>query len=109
MRAALHTLFDEAPAMSCVGEAANERDTVDLVSSKTVDVLLLDTSLSGMSAWNVLGKVMELAPRTRVLIFASYGGEWLQKMALAKGACGWISADEEPARIVRAVRKDAAP
>ncbi len=75
--------YDLSLALS--GESA-----VELIKKKQFDLAIVDLKMEGMSGLEVLDKIMELSPSTKVIILTAHGTIELAVTALKKGASDFI-------------------
>jgi DNA-binding NarL/FixJ family response regulator len=55
-----------------VAEVDDGRQAVDAVAGSAPDLILLDLNLPGLGGFEILGKVRQIAPKTRFLILSSH-------------------------------------
>jgi NarL family two-component system response regulator LiaR len=92
----------EANGVEVVGEAGDGQGAVALVAETSPDVVLMDTSIEGMSSVEATRGVRAAVPSAQVLLVtASADDEVLE--ALTAGACGCLLKDEEGDRILAAI------
>lgn len=106
VRAGFKMVLDAEPGMSVVGEAADGREAVDLVSgSLGVDVVLMDIRmprLDGVSATEQINRRMgERAPR--ILILTTFDLDEYVYAALRAGASGFMLKDAGPAELLAGI------
>ncbi len=75
--------YDLSLALS--GESA-----VDLIQKKQFDLAIVDLKMEGMNGLEVLEKIKELSPSTKVIILTAHGTIELAVTALKKGASDFI-------------------
>lgn len=80
----------KAEGFDVVGQATDALGAVSLARDTKPDICLLDVLMPGMSGLDVVDKIVEAAPRTRVILLtSSESGEDLLK-AIKAGARGYI-------------------
>lgn len=72
------------------------------------NVLILDLMMPGLNGLEVLKRVPDISPQTRVLILSMHGDESYMLEAFRSGATGYMTKDSMPAQLVEAVRQVAA-
>ncbi len=87
-----------------VGEAATAAELLAEVERQPWDVLLLDISMAGQNALNVLPAVKERRPRLPVVVLSMYGERQFVIRALRAGASGYLTKERAPEELLRAIR-----
>ena len=106
VRRGLSVLLGMAEDLEVVGEAADGRAAVDLVTRHHPDVVLMDIRmpvLDGVEATRLIASDEQLAS-TRVLILTTFDHDDLVFDALRAGATGFLLKDTLPDDLVAAVR-----
>lgn len=93
----------EFPGLS-VGEAATTDELLAEVERQPWDVLLLDISMAGQNALNVLPTVKERRPRLPVVVLSMYGERQFVIRALRAGASAYLTKERAPEELLRAIR-----
>ena len=91
-----------------LGEAGDAHEALSLVQRETVDVLLLDYNMPGMTGLSALPRILEAAPHTRVVMVSSIPEDMLRERALRAGACDYVEKSCPPERLEQAIRLAAA-
>src|SRR5712692_8589435 len=97
------TLGAEAD-MVVAGEAKNGAEGVALAERVRPDVLLLDIRLGDLDGPDVCRRVLEVAPKTAVVMLTSFAQESLLVRSLAAGAKGYVVKDVEVSELKRMIR-----
>ncbi len=110
VRAGFTVLLRTAADLEVVGEAADGRAAVDLVSQKRPDVVLMDIRMPGMSGVEATALISgdERLSATRVLILTTFDLDEYVFDALRAGASGFLLKDTLPGDLLAAVRVVAA-
>lgn len=96
-------LADESD-IQIVGEANNGADTIELVRHTAADVLLLDLSMPGMSATEVVEAVQAIAPGLKIMIVSAYDDETIVQAVIHAGVVGYLLKDEAEALLGDGIR-----
>jgi len=104
VRQGLKRILDEVPGFTVTAEAANGPEALDAVHKQDFDAVLLDMSMPGMSGLDVLKQIHLLNPDLPVLILSIYPENQYALRVLKAGASGYISKDEDPEKLIEAVR-----
>ncbi|MEO3861135.1 response regulator transcription factor [Acrocarpospora sp. B8E8] len=107
VRMGLRMLFDSAPDIEVVGEAANGSDAVRLVDDTVPDVVLMDLRMPGLDGVAATKRIMSARPSTRILALTTFDDDDHLYPVLSAGACGFLVKDTAPADLLDAVRRAA--
>jgi DNA-binding NarL/FixJ family response regulator len=77
---------------------------IQINSTKTTDILLLDIGLPGMSGLEALPILIEKIPGINIIILSNYEEEDMILKALCSGACSYVSKKASLPEIVEAIR-----
>ena len=103
VRAGLRSLLDAGQAISVVAEAAGGDEAVTLARRLHPDVVLMDATLPGLDAVEVI-KQMAPIPDVRVMMLTAAEADEIVFTSLRAGVRAFLAQDTEPAELVRAVR-----
>jgi len=90
--------------MEVAGEAKNSQETLDLVSKRKCDVIVLDIEMPGRSGLDILIDLKKRQPKSRVLVLSIHPEEQFAVRVLRAGAAGYLSKESAPEAIVKAIR-----
>lgn len=88
-----------------IGEAQNSGEALDLIWKQMWDVVILDISMPGRSGLEVLKTIRKSHPSLPVLVLSIHPEERYAVRVLKAGAAGYITKDQAPVMLARAVRK----
>ena len=94
----------ERDGFTVVGEASTGRQAVQLGKETKPDVILLDIIMPDMDGLHALSALRAALPKTSVIMSTAYARPDFLARAIALGAAGYITKDDEPASIPRAIR-----
>lgn len=89
MRFGLKSMLKELPSVEVVGEAADGNTAVELASTLTPDVILMDIGLPGIDGVEATREVKKRNSEINVIMFTSFDNEKSIFAALAAGADGY--------------------
>jgi two-component system, NarL family, nitrate/nitrite response regulator NarL len=90
-RDAVGRAIRERPELELVGQAGEGREALEAIGSERPDVAVVDQSLHGLTAEQVLNAVGRDGFPTRVLIIAAEPEPGTVYSAIAKGAAGYLT------------------
>jgi DNA-binding NtrC family response regulator len=67
---------------------------VETMKSEFYDFVITDLMMPELNGWEVLERVRETCPKTRVIIVTAHGAKDTETAAKERGACGYIEKPE---------------
>jgi DNA-binding NarL/FixJ family response regulator len=105
IRAGYRQLAAEVPDIRIVGEAADGKGLLELLSATPADVVALDINMPGPGFRELIRRVKAARPGVRVLVVSMYPDGELAVLALRAGASGYVTKGQAATELVAAVRK----
>jgi DNA-binding NarL/FixJ family response regulator len=88
-----------------LGEAETAQQAEMLARTLRPDVMLLDLLLPGASGYDVIPRIAELSPGTKVVICSAMTSAGSIRRALSAGAVGYVSKRASDGELVEAIRR----
>jgi two-component system response regulator NreC len=107
-RSGLRAYLEQAPGMTVVAETGDRGEVMALVRRHRVEVLLMDIRMPGPPLAETLKEILNLSPRTAIIVLTMHEEESYIGEALRAGALGFVlkrSPGEELLRAIEAVRR----
>ncbi len=104
MRTGIRNLLQQTKDIVVVGEATDGYEAIQLVNDLEPDVLLLDMEMPGMQGLEVAEELGAAGSPVSILALSAYEDKHYIIGVLAKGAAGYLTKEELPETIIRAVR-----
>ena len=104
VREGIRLVLGKDNAITVVGENEHGVGTVDLVAKHQPDIVILDTTVSGMDVIEVILSIKQRSPGTRPLLLTATRNVALIFNALKAGAKGYLSSDASVSELVKAIQ-----
>jgi DNA-binding NarL/FixJ family response regulator len=90
LREGIAALIRNEPDMQLVAEASNGREAIDQFRKVQPDVTLMDVQMPDMSGIDALIAIREEAPKAKIIVLTTYGGDALAMRAMKAGAHAYV-------------------
>src|SRR3954466_8912090 len=104
VRKSIAALLSDESDFEVVAECSNGRALLDLVSRARPAVAIIDVAMPEMNGIEATRRIMELSPRTRVIVLSNYADETYVRETLKAGAVGYIVKSGAAQDLIQAVR-----
>jgi DNA-binding NarL/FixJ family response regulator len=104
VRAGIRTLLEKASDIEVVGEAGDGEEALRLIDEVSPDVLLLDLEMPLMNGFEVARRLQEEGSPVKILVLSAYHDRQYVHRIREYGAAVYLTKEEAPEKIVRAVR-----
>jgi len=105
VRQGLRQILSGIDDMEVAGEAANAQETLRQIGAGNWDVLVLDITMPDRSGFDILKEVKLKQPHLPVLVLSIHAEEYLAMRVLKAGASGYLTKENAPGELVKAIRK----
>lgn len=85
-------------------EAATGEDALALIAGGQIELVVLDLKLPGVGGLELIRRIRQAQPRTRILVFSTHTEPIYVSRTLEAGACGYVSKNAAPEELVRAIQ-----
>lgn len=107
LRETLRERLQDEPDLEVVGTAPDAGAAQALFEKLQPDVVLMDVDMPGQSCFEVARQIKTRSPETAILFLSAFFHDRYIESALAAQASGYVTKDEPPSVIVRAIRSAA--
>jgi DNA-binding NarL/FixJ family response regulator len=104
VRDGLRYLLEAQPDITVVGDAANGRQSLQLIEKLCPDVAIMDIAMPELNGIEVTRKICTDCPSTQVIILSIYSTEEHVSRALQAGAQAYVLKESAGIEVVNAVR-----
>jgi DNA-binding NarL/FixJ family response regulator len=108
VRIGLRLLLETYPKYEVVGEAADGREAITVITGTTPDVAVLDYCLPRMNGLEVTQELRNQLPETEILIFTMHHSEQFLEEVIGAGARGYLLKSDAIRELVPAINAVAA-
>ncbi len=103
VREGLRWMLVDRDDIEIVGEAANGRELLDLVTETDADICLLDVRMPEMGGLEALERLQEVAPGLRVIILTMHDQPAYLRRTIELGAAGYVLKNTGREELVKAL------
>ena len=104
VRHGLRLSLELEPDMALIGEARTGEEALARVADGKPDVVLLDVRLEGADGPEVCRRILEVAPRTAVVMLTNYDQDGFVLRSLMAGAKGYVIKDVQLSELKKMIR-----
>ncbi|MEX0787854.1 MAG: response regulator transcription factor, partial [Anaerolineales bacterium] len=94
----------ERDGLDVVGEAATGREAVEMAKELSPDVVVVDIVMPDLDGLQALAAIRAALPEANVIMTTAHNRPDFMARAIALGAGGYITKDDEPSSIPKAIR-----
>lgn len=105
VREGLSKILKEEIDMEVVCKVSNGYDILKQIDNHTLDIIVMDISMPGISGIDVLNEIRAKSIKIPVLILSMHPEERYAIRVLKCGAAGYITKESAPEELIRAIRK----
>ncbi len=105
VRQGLKLILTEEFSSLMFGEARNSQELLSQMCKDNWDIVVLDITMPGRSGLDVLKEIKQLYPKTPVLVLSMHPEDQFAVRVLKAGAAGYLTKENVPEEMVRAVHK----
>ncbi|HEX9923943.1 MAG TPA: response regulator transcription factor [Anaerolineae bacterium] len=105
VRQGLRQILSDISDMKVAGEAVNGQEALDQVRAGGWDVLVLDITMPDRSGFDILKELKHEQPDLPVLVLSIHAEEQFAVRVLKAGASGYLTKENAPAELIKAIRK----
>lgn len=103
VRMGVRLLIEDFITSVTVVEAGTFSETLKVLHARPVDLVILDIKIPGGEAFNMIGKIRDIQPKVRILIFSSQDEELYAIHYVKAGANGFLPKDTPNEELEKAI------
>jgi DNA-binding NarL/FixJ family response regulator len=108
VREGLKQLFALTADVVVAAEATNGAQVLEALRDERVDLVLLDMTMPGIAGPELIARILAHDGSPPVLVLSMHNEPQIARRALAAGAAGYLTKDNNPELLLAAIRKVAA-
>lgn len=105
VRAGYRRILENTPDICVVAEAGNGETGCTLYQQYKPDVVIVDLNMPGIGGLETVNRIKKKNPEAKLLIFCMHTNETMVRRTLEMGATGYLTKQEGPDQLVKAVRQ----
>ena len=108
LRQAVRVMLEAETDMEIVGEAGDGAQGIEGIKSARPDVAIVDLKMPGMSGLSAIPEILEVSPKSAIIVFTMYNNPVYVYESMHAGASGYVlksASKEELLRAIRAVKQ----
>lgn len=104
-RNGLRAFLEKEKDIEIVNESGDGYETIKLVSEEEVDVLILDISMPGPPAEEVVEKILKMKPQLAIVILTMHEDEYYLQEMLKKGVRAYVLKKSSGTNLINAINE----
>jgi DNA-binding NarL/FixJ family response regulator len=109
MRRGVVQLLSAEADIEVVGEAATGREGLEYARELCPDVIVMDVSMPDMNGIEATRRVLQEAPKTRIIGLSMHEMDGSREAMLRAGAVAYVTKNASPAELLAAIRGEPYP
>jgi len=106
VRKGLKSIIEDEDSLDCTCfEASNEAETMKIIASKSIDLIVLDISLGTDSGFEILSRLKHIRPEIKILMISALSEDIYADKSIKSGANGFIAKEVAPEELIFAIKK----
>jgi len=105
LRALLRSTLDRDGRFDVVGEADNGRDGVEVVLSRTPDVVLLDLAMPVMDGLEAIPRIVAGSPATQIVVLSGFEARQVEEEVIELGAAAYLPKGVRPGELTETLNR----
>lgn len=104
LREGINTVLSHEKDIQVIGFAENGAELLELLESKTPDVVLVDINMPVMNGIEATKEIKTKFPNVKVIVFSQYDEKRFVKRVLKEGASGYLLKSATSSELAKAIR-----
>jgi two-component system nitrate/nitrite response regulator NarL len=104
-RVGLRYILEARPGMVVVGDAGNMNDGIELITSQSPDIILLELNLESLSETEIIPQLVKASGSSRLILLTAINDQKVHQKAVEDGVVGVISKTQTSEILIKAIEK----
>ncbi len=104
-RVGLRYILEARPGMVVVGDAGNMNDGIELITSQSPDIILLELNLESLSETEIIPQLVKASGSSRLILLTAINDQKVHQKAVEDGVVGVISKTQTSEILIKAIVK----
>ena len=104
VRHGLALMIQQEPDLEVGGSAGDFAQASELLRKQRFDAAVVDISLGGISGLEIVKRIADRSPSTRILVLTMHEESLYWERAMGAGAHGFVMKRDGPAQLIKAIR-----
>jgi len=104
VREGLKYLLQDSKIVDVVGEASTGEDAINVARETKPDVILMDIHMPGIGGFGATKRILQMLPKTRIVILTAYAHDILSSRLIQTGAVGYVMKTSGLNDILKAIK-----
>lgn len=105
VREGYRRLIERRADLHVAAEAGDAEETLRCLRQHPIEVVVLDLSMPGMSGIELIQRILQRFPETRILVFSMHRDPLYASQAIRAGALGYVTKSSIPETLIQAIYK----
>lgn len=105
VREGYRRLIERRADLHVAAEAGDAEETLRCLRQHPIEVIVLDLSMPGMSGIELIQRILQRFPETRILVFSMHRDPLYASQAIRAGALGYVTKSSNPETLIQAIYK----
>jgi len=97
-------LEERTTDLKVIATATDGAEAVELCIKLRPDMVLMDVRMPGLDGVQATRQILELYPKTKIIMLTTFDDDDYVRQALKFGACGYLLKNVRPANLVQSIR-----
>ncbi len=104
MRTLLRKIIEQSDDYEVVGEASNGHEAIDAAKKYQPDILTLDITMPEMDGIQAVKEVLNVSPKTRIIMVSAMGQQSMVIEAIKQGAKDFVVKPFDKSRVYQSIK-----
>lgn len=104
MRTLLRKIIEQSDDYEVVGEASNGHEAIDAAKKYQPDILTLDITMPEMDGIQAVKEVLNVSPKTRIIMVSAMGQQSMVIEAIKQGARDFVVKPFDKSRVYQSIK-----